>query len=140
MAKPKAVKKSCKASKRDESPCQAATLAGSDFCFFHDPSQAAARREAQALGGRQNRMKTLDRSGPDAELEDCRDVAALMSETINQVRKGVIDPRIANAVGYLANILIKAMEQGKLESRIEILELLVKGRSQPIPDLITGTD
>jgi len=135
MAKRKAVNKSCKARKWDESRCQAAALPGSDFCFFHDPSQAAARREAQALRGRQNRMKILDADAPEVKVKHCRDVVAFMSETINQVRKGVIDPRVANAVGYLANILIKAMEQGQLESRIETLELLVKGRSQAIPGL-----
>ena len=81
----------------------------------------------------------LDADAPDVKVEDCRDVVSLMSETINQVRKGVIDPRVANAVGYLANILIKAMEQGELESRIETLELLVKGRSQALPGLtMTG--
>ena len=135
------MKTACKARKRDESRCQAAALPGSDFCFFHDPSQAVARREAQALGGRQNRMKTLDPDAPDVKLKDGRDVVALLSETINQVRKGVIDPRVANTIGYLANIQIKAMEQGKLESRIETLESLVKGRSQSLPALtLTGTD
>jgi hypothetical protein len=34
------------------------------------------------------------------------DVVKLLSETINQVRKGIIDPPVANAIGYLANVLI----------------------------------
>ena len=54
----------------------------------------------------------------------------MLSDTINQVRKGQIDPRVANAVGYLSNILIKALEQTEMEKRIEGLEALVRERQQ----------
>jgi hypothetical protein len=80
-------------------------------------------------------MKTLDGAAPDVQVEDCQDVVALMSETINQVRKGQIDPRVANTVGYLANVVIRAVEQGDLERRIAELEVLVKSRSEA-PDLV----
>jgi hypothetical protein len=126
MEKRKALKKPCRAVKSDGSRCQAAVLPGADFCFFHDPTKAEARREAQSLGGRQNRMKTLDETAPDVKVEDCQDVAKLISETINQVRKGQIDPRVANAVGYLANVLIRAVEQGEMERRLAKLEAIVK--------------
>ena len=120
------ISKTCSATKPDESKCNAAAIPGSEFCFFHDPSNAEKRREAQAQGGRQNRMKTLESTVPDVKVEDCGDAIALISETINQVRKGQIDPRVANSVGFLANILIKAVEQNKLETRIEQLEELLK--------------
>ena len=120
------ISKTCSATKPDESKCNAAAIPGSEFCFFHDPSNAEKRREAQAQGGRQNRMKTLESTAPDVKVEDCGDAIALISETINQVRKGQIDPRVANSVGFLANILIKAVEQNKLETRIEQLEELLK--------------
>jgi len=120
------IKKPCLAMKPDGSRCQAAALPGSDLCFFHDPARAEERRDAQALGGRQNRMKTLDASAPDIRVEDCEDVVMLISDTINQVRKGQIDPRVANAVGYLANVLIRAVEQGAMEKRLAELEAIVK--------------
>jgi hypothetical protein len=50
-------------------------------------------------------MRTLDESVPDVKIENSGDVTALLSETVNQVRKGFIDPQVANAVGYLANLL-----------------------------------
>jgi hypothetical protein len=134
----KAPKQQCKAMKPDGSRCRAAALPDSDFCFFHDPSKAAERREAHAAGGRQNRMKTLDTDVPDVEIKDCKDVVALLSETINQVRKGLIDPRVANSVGYLANQVVRVLAQDELADRIERLEQLVTRRSN-IPDLlITG--
>jgi hypothetical protein len=120
--------KPCKASKENGSRCEATRLADSDYCYFHDPSKAAERREAQALGGQHNRMRTLDEAAPDIRVENTGDVLALLSETINQVRKGVIDPRVANAVGYLANLQIRALEQHAIERRMTILEELREDR------------
>jgi hypothetical protein len=80
-------------------------------------------------------MKTLDADAPDVKIESCQDVAILISETINQVRRGELDPRVANAVGYLANVLIKAVEQGDTEKRLKDLEAAVKtkGRTDDFP-------
>ena len=139
--KRKSIKPSCQAKKPDGTRCQAAALPGSGFCFFHDPTKADERRAAQSFGGSQNRMKTLDADAPDVKVADCRDVVKLISEMINQVRKGQVDPRVANAVGYLANVLIKAIEQGELEERLAELETLVKSRATASPCLsMTGTD
>jgi hypothetical protein len=134
------ISRTCSATKQDHSKCQAPALPESEFCFFHDPSKAEKRREAQAQGGRQNRVKTLEDSAPDVKVEDSGDAIALISETINQVRKGQIDPRVANSVGYLANILIRAVEQNKLESRIEQLEALVKVQDPTLELNITETE
>jgi hypothetical protein len=71
-------------------------------------------------------MKTLESTVPDVKVEDCGDAITLISENINQVRKGKIDPRVANSVGFLANILIKAVERNQMETRIEQLEALLK--------------
>ena len=118
--------------------CRAAALPESDCCYFHDPSKAEERRAAQSFGGSQNRMKTLGADAPDVKVADCRDVVVLISETINQVRKGQVDPRVANAIGYLANVLIKAVEQGDAERRLAELEAAVRGQ-RPTSDLaITG--
>src|SRR5580704_4858422 len=120
------ISKSCRAVTRGGSKCQVVVLPDSEFCFFHDPSQAAARREAQAEGGRQNRLKTLEATAQDVEIVDSADVIELLIKTINHVRKGQIDPKVANSVGFLANILMKVLEHNHLESRIERLEALLK--------------
>ena len=140
MEKLKAVKPSCQATKPDGSRCQAAALPGSGFCFFHDPARAAERRAAQSFGGSQNRMKTLAADAPDVKVADCRDVVQLIGATINQVRKGELDPRVANAVGYLANVLIKAVEQSETERRLDELEAIVKGPRSSNDLAKTGTD
>lgn len=137
MKKPSS--KTCIATKPDQISCQAPALPGSAFCFFHDPSKAEERRAAQARGGHQNRMKTLGTALPDVKVVDCGDAIVLISKTINQVLKGQIDPRVANSVGYLANILIKAVERDRLETRIEQLEALLKDQSPALDLHLMGT-
>ncbi|MFI5197042.1 MAG: hypothetical protein ACHQJD_00340 [Thermoanaerobaculia bacterium] len=44
------------------------------------------------------------------------------------MRRGEIDTRIANAVGYLAGICLKAFEQGEIEQRLAALEMIVNGQ------------
>jgi hypothetical protein len=84
-------------------------------------------------------MKTLDATAPDVKVEDCGDAKALLVQIINQVLKGEIDPRVANSVGFLTNILMKAVEQGKLETRIEQLEELLKVQTSTIDLSLTRT-
>jgi hypothetical protein len=134
MENTQADKKTCKGTKPDGSGCTCAPLPGSDFCFFHDPARAAERREAQSLGGRHNHMKTLDADAPDVKVENCQDVRLLIAATINQVRKGAIDPRVANAVGYLANVFIKSVEQEAIERRLNEIEAIVKNQ-RPSSDI-----
>jgi len=59
---------------------------------------------------------------PDMPLGTFKDVSNLLAESISQVRRGQLDPRIANAVGYLSGILLKALEQGAVEERLLKIE------------------
>lgn len=131
-------KRICKAETKAGEPCRAAAMPESDFCFFHDPEREAERHEAQSAGGRHGRLKTLPESTPDVKVENCTDVVSLISATINQVRRGQVDPRVANAVGYLANVLIRAVEQSEVEQRLAALEAIVN-RQRPSSDVaLTG--
>jgi len=108
--------------------CRARRIENSDFCYFHDPAKAKERQSAQRAGGLKNRPVALPRSVPDAPLADTRDVVRLVADTINQVRRGQIDPKVANSVGYLAGILFKAWDRGEFEARLKALESAVKPR------------
>ncbi|HEX2837183.1 MAG TPA: hypothetical protein VHN77_03545 [Phycisphaerales bacterium] len=59
-------------------------------------------------------------------MRSARDVCGLLSETIHDVRTGRVDPRIANTVGYLASVLVRALEVGELEERLAALEGAVR--------------
>ena len=112
----------CAQTKSDGSPCRTRPLKGSRYCFFHDPSKAEERRSAGRKGGEKGKIATLSSLTPDIQLDSAQDVVRLIAETISQVRRGDIDPRIANAVGYLSGVALKAREQGELEDRLKTLE------------------
>jgi hypothetical protein len=123
-------KQTCKAHTKKGQRCRAPSLPGSDFCFFHDPKHATERAAAQSAGGRCGRIKALPGDTPDVDVANCTDVVSLISATINQVRRGEVDPRVANAVGYLANVLIRAVEQSDIEARLAELEAIVNEQRQ----------
>ena len=58
----------------------------------------------------------------DIRIKNTADVVKLLNETINQVRTGEIEVKIANSVGYLSGICLKAIEQGDIEERLDALE------------------
>jgi hypothetical protein len=71
-------------------------------------------------------MATLPEVTPDAPLANAHDVSELLAQTINQVRRGELDPKVGNAVGYLAGIFLKTIQQTEIENRIAALEAGIK--------------
>jgi hypothetical protein len=131
----------CQKTKVDGSQCEASALTGSRFCYFHDPSKAHERQVAQQAGGiaRSRRAAVLPLETPDWQVRKMSDVVELLGETLNQVRRGQLDPKVANSVAYIAGILLKALERGPLEERIASLEeILKKPPSQVGPFLVSG--
>jgi hypothetical protein len=114
----------CIATKADGTPCQASPTQGSEYCFFHDPSKATARKAAQHTGGRAARAK-MRGDIADAPLGSAKDAAAFLALIINQLRRGEIDSRTANGIGYLTGMLLKAIEAGDVSERLDRLEAVV---------------
>ena len=61
----------------------------------------------------------------DHPLATPKDVSDLLAQSINQLRRGELDPKVANAVGYLSTVLLRALEQGPLEERMAKLEAML---------------
>jgi hypothetical protein len=112
----------CKFKKGDRR-CKNYALVGDDYCFFHSPRKARERAEAQRKGGKAalaKKKRLLEKSN--VHIKKTSDVVKLLNDTINQVRTGEIEVKVANAVGYLSGICLKALEQGDIEKRLEVLE------------------
>jgi hypothetical protein len=120
----------CTHIKPDGSRCRATALPGRDKCVFHDPSQARRTAAGRRRGGvRRNRpLRTLPEDTPDLPLKTAGDVAAALGSTINAVRRGQLDARIANSIGVLAGVLLKALSAGDLEERVALLEAECQAR------------
>jgi hypothetical protein len=113
----------CAFVKADGSRCRARALAGKDRCFFHSEATAGARTEARKRGGktRSKPAAVLGPEAPDLELDSVPDVVKLLGDSINRVRKGTLDSKVANAVGYLGSVLLRALEGDRLAAELEAL-------------------
>jgi hypothetical protein len=60
-------------------------------------------------------------------VRNAADVTTLLATTINEVRQGKLDPKIANAVGYLAGVLLRALEIGDLAEPLASLRKQLEG-------------
>ena len=113
----------CQFRKKDGTRCRANAQPALGLCVFHDPDKAGEGRRARREGGiNRNKLAVLSLETPDNPLGNTNDVSTLLGESINQVRRGQLDPRVANALGYLTSVLLRALEQGSIEDRLKKIE------------------
>src|SRR5262249_47714397 len=99
----------CAATRANGAPCGGYAIGDGAYCFAHAPDQAVQRDAARRRGGQAGRVAVLPAS--DVQVRSLGDVVTLVEATINDVRTGRVDVRVANAVGYLVNVAIRALEQ-----------------------------
>ena len=94
--------------------CRAHARTNDRFCFFHSPEVVADRVRARRAGGvvRSSVAAVLPGNTQDVPLHNIVEICDLLADSINQVRRGQVAPRVATAVGYLSNILLGALQQG----------------------------
>jgi hypothetical protein len=71
---------------------------------------------------RSRRALVLAPDTRDLALKHSSDVSTLIIDSINQLRRRELDPRVANGMGYLASVLLRSLEQGLMERRVSVLE------------------
>src|SRR5712691_4317009 len=128
----------------DGTNCKAPAQSGKDYCFFHDPAQKEKRAEANRNGGamrgrREEAPPLLPPNLPPLSLKTPAAVAGLYEETINQVRQGQIDLRAANTIGYLATMLLTALESTARAERQKEAEARAE-RQKEEAEAKAGTD
>ena len=124
--------KKCEFRKKNGERCGADAQTGKSLCVFHDPARAADGHRARRAGGihRSRVASVLPSDTPDHPLGNSKDVSELLANSINQLRRGQLDPKVATCVGYLSTVLLRALEQGPTEQRLAHLEsILGKGNS-----------
>ncbi len=111
----------CLGTKRDNSPCTVSVEPPQSFCWWHDPANAEARKQAAARGG-----KRAGRGRPQAELSD---IKRRLSDLADDVLEGRQDKGVAAVASQVLNVLLRAIsvemkqkEQLELVQRLEALE------------------
>jgi len=132
--------KPCTATNRDGSPCNGYAVTDSDYCFHHDPARAAQRLLARSKGGRARHGRHIGpvgQTGPvrlaePVALNTMTDVAALLQDAINTTLQLENSIHRARTVGYLAGLLMKALDFSTLEERLTQVERALNLRA-PAP-------
>lgn len=102
--------------------CGASAMRGSQYCYFHNPSISSEDKlEAQIRGG-QNRSLRVSEPLSLIKIRNANDITELLIDTINKVRMGELDCRIANTIGFLTGITLKSFEISALEERVDKIE------------------
>ena len=129
--------RACEAIASSGKPCQAPALAGSQFCWTHDPANAEAADAARRAGGAQ-RARQMDRSGcgaPDPvpawwPLETVAHARAGLAYVVQGVLAGSLPARDANAATGALSALVNTLRAADLELRLELLERTLDRRGK----------
>lgn len=113
----------CVQIKANGEECQANAMDNCDYCVMHNPNiTAETKKEIQRKGGENRAIMVGEVVGEEVRIESTKDVVKLMENTINRVRQGRLDARVANTIGYLAGITLKALEQEDIAERLKAIE------------------
>ena len=109
----------CQATRKDGQPCTVRAVAGSVWCFAHDPTRAAQRDEARRRGGRgKGRTARAEKLVPST----LRPVLALLLDAFGETHRGELDPKVAGALAALAGAVVRVYQAGQVEDRLSELE------------------
>ena len=107
----------CLGTKRDNSPCTVSVEPPQTYCWWHDPANADARKQAAARGG-----KRAGRGRPQAELSD---IKRRLSDLADDVLEGHQEKGVAAVVSQVLNVYLRAISiEMKLTEHIELVERL----------------
>lgn len=106
--------------------CGANAMRDNHFCYHHNPKITPEEKLNSQTKGGKNRRQKVDKPLSQTKIKNAVDITALLSDTINRVRTGEMDCRVANTIGYLSNVSLKAYETSGLEERLKKLELMIK--------------
>jgi hypothetical protein len=132
-------RRQCAHQKSNGIRCRAFAQADDRFCFFHSPDLVAAVRRPRRLAARPAENKTWQRwqwRFLTCPFANSADICVLLSTTISEVCIGKVQPRVATAVGYLANILLGARQhftRRRKVPRIRLQRIRCASRLQVAP-------
>jgi len=95
-------------------------MKGSNYCFTHNPETQEAKHLAVVKGGLNSGRVKLGLEP--LSVRTPYEAGTLLEDTLNRVRSGEMPPNIANSVGYLVTVMLKAYEASRLEQRLDALE------------------
>jgi hypothetical protein len=127
--------KQCKETNRQGKRCKAWAVNGETKCHLH--SQPGKAAQLGVKGGHRRKMLPAADPGTVVPPETATDVRKLLARSMADVLTGKLDPRLANAAGYLGTAFLRAVEVADIEpqlaelkAKLEILHVTQKQYKQ----------
>ena len=118
----------CNAKTKAGKSCRAPAAEGTDRCVMHSGLAA----ELGSKGGRRRAIYSPDGLKDFAPPRTAADLRDLLAQSIVEIRVGKMDPKMANALGYIGSSYLRALEVADIESRLEKMELQIKYATRTI--------
>jgi hypothetical protein len=113
----------CSSKRKDGQQCGAAALRGQPSCHFHSlPGVAAA---LGSKGGRRRAIYRAEDLKQFAPATTAAELAAVVAQTLSDVRDGRMDAKTGNAVSCLATCLLTVIKADTLEARLAVVEKFI---------------
>jgi hypothetical protein len=117
----------CTKRKRNGDRCGAPPKKGERYCALHsEPGRAA---ELGSEGGYRRTVYNLDGLKTFEPPKTAADLRDLLAQSIIEIRIGKVDPKMANALGYIGAGYLRALEVADIESRLGKILLLLAGEA-----------
>ena len=117
--------KRCIYIKSDTKQCGAYAVQNSQYCINHEDSMKDIKQLAVAKGGASESYQALDLNLPPLTINSSADIVSATVQIINELRTGQLPPKIANTVGYLLGIAIKAFEVSEIDKKLETIDRII---------------
>lgn len=115
----------CKYIKDNKEQCKANAM-DNGYCYLHNPDIPEEEKQLARIRGGENNAVLIGELMEESKVRTSEDIVILMESVINKVKRGVLDIRVANTIGYLAGVTQKAVKEVEVEDRLKRIEELVK--------------
>lgn len=100
--------------------CEAKSMVGSPFCWWHNPEVLSKRLEAQRRGG-------LARHGITGEpgnysIRSPMDILQVLQDCLNEVYSLESSASKGKTIAYIAQVILRGFEATSIEERLKALE------------------
>ncbi len=124
--------KHCTAKNRKGNPCRGYPIAGSNYCFAHDPQRKQERGIARRKGGLNRRTKP-SKSGYPGDIAKLADILFWLNRTLVDTWQQENSLQRSRTIGSLLGIARKILVDSEIEERL----LLVEAGLQKMMDYAT---
>ncbi len=120
----------CSGITRSGSRCQRSAEGPNGLCWAHDPTNADQRRRLASKAGKSKPGEARELAGIKQRLSDLAD--DVLEERVDK-GVGAVASQVLNVYLRAIALELKAREQQELIERLEALEAIASGASQPKP-------